>query len=317
MHEWTLGAHRARHAPRVLTLIALLLAGCGVLTASNESLVRGAAAARPLATPTVLDGALAEAAEVAQAPAALPAPKPPPTTAPPPTLPARTRAPGAPLKVMFIGDSIADTAAAGLAPEAAGYGINLIDDGIQGCGVVQGGPYNYFGGQHDMLPQCDAWPAAWQADVSRDNPDLAAIVVGRWELMDRFFQGRWTHIGDPAFDDYLANEVERAIAIVTTQGAKVALFTTPYYRRGLRPDGGIFPEDDPARVDQMNAIFRAVAAKHPGTVTLVDFGGRLSPGGQLAMSIDGIPMRSDGVHLTPQAGSWLAPWLLPQLAAIG
>ncbi|HEX9530226.1 MAG TPA: SGNH hydrolase domain-containing protein [Acidimicrobiales bacterium] len=300
----------------MLTLIALLLAGCGVLTASNQTLLLGAAAIRPLATPTVLDAALAEASEVAHAPADLPAPKTPPPP-PPPAPPARARAPGAPLKVMFIGDSIATTAADGLAPQAAGFGINLIDDGIQGCGVVQGGPYNYFGSQHDPLPQCESWPSAWQADVTRDDPDLAVVVVGRWELMDRFFEGRWTHIGDPAFDAYLANEVERAIAIVTTQGAKVALFTTPYYRRGLRPDGGLFPEDDPARVDQMNGIFRAVAAKHPGTVSLVDFGGRLSPGGQLAMAIDGIPMRSDGVHLTPQAGAWLAPWLLPQLTTIG
>lgn len=218
---------------------------------------------------------------------------------------------------MFIGDSIAWTTAGGLAQFGPQFGLTIINDGINGCGVVQGGPYNYFGAQHDMLPQCEVWPDTWQADVSRDNPDLVAMVVGRWELMDRMFQGRWTHIGDPVFDAYLAAEVDRAIAIVSTHGAKVALFTTPYYRRGLRPDGGLYPEDDPARVDRMNAIFRDVAARHPGLVTLVDFGGRLSPGGQLAMSIDGIRIRSDGVHLTPQAGGWLAPWLLPQLAAIG
>lgn len=313
VQRWTLGAQHSGHVPRALTLVALLLAGCGVLTASNGTLLRRAVAARPLATPTVLDVALAEAGEVAQLPATLPTPKP----APPPPPPAPVRTPSTPLKVMFIGDSIASTAADGLAPAAAGYGISLINDGIQGCGVVQGGPYNYFGSQHDMLPQCEAWPAAWQADVGRDDPDLAVIVVGRWELMDRMFQGRWTHVGDPTFNDYLSNEIERAIAIVTTKGAKVALFTTPYYRRGLRPDGGIFPEDDPARVDQMNALFRAIASRHPGVVTLVDFGGRLSPNGQLAMSVDGIPLRSDGVHLTPQAGAWLAPWLLPQLTAIG
>jgi len=49
---------------------------------------------------------------------------------------------------------------------------------------------------------------------------------------------------------------------------------------------------------------------------IVDFGGHLSPGGQLAMTIDGVKIRYDGVHVTTEAGAWMAPWLLPQFHAL-
>jgi hypothetical protein len=144
-----------------------------------------------------------------------------------------------------------------------------------------------------------------------------AILVGRWELMDRFFQGRWTHLGDPAFDAYVESQLERGIAIAASHRAKVALLTVPYYLRGHTPSGGLFPEDDPARVDHENALFRQVAARYPGLVSVVDFGAFVSPGGRFTMDLGGVPIRSDGVHMTPQLGTILAPWIMPQLVAIG
>ena len=59
-----------------------------------------------------------------------------------------------------------------------------------------------------------------------------------------------------------------------------------------------------------------LAARHPGVVSVVDFGAKMSPDGKLAMSIDGVRVRTDGVHLTPDAGRWFAPWFLPQVVAI-
>jgi len=217
---------------------------------------------------------------------------------------------------MVIGDSVAKTMVDSLVPVTPGHEVQFQNEGILGCGVVQGGPFDYFGARHDALPQCEVWRDTWNADVQRDRPDVAMIVVGRWELMDRNFNGRWTHIGDPAFDAYLEAQTETAIAVAASTGAKVALATTPYYHRGNRPDGGDWPEDDPARVDRMNVLFRNVASRHPGQVTVVDLGARLSPENKLAMKIGGTKVRSDGVHIAHDAGPWIGPWLFPQLLAI-
>jgi hypothetical protein len=134
--------------------------------------------------------------------------------------------------------------------------------------------------------------------------------------MDRVHEGRWTHIGDPAFDQYLLSELKAAITVAGSRGAKVAVLTTPYYRRGDAPGGQTWPEDQPARVDQVNALLRQAAAGAPGVATVVELGAHLSPEGKLAMAIDGVRVRTDGVHIAPEAGPWLAPWLLPQLRTI-
>ena len=311
---------------RALIAVAMVLASCGVAAAAGAA---GAPRTRPVATdaaahpvvgPTLADATGLEATLASvMRPTVVPGQARPPAPPPPPPLPPpHHHLAGHPVDIMFIGDSVANTTAAGLAPIASQFGGAIANEGIMGCGVVTDGPYNYFGTQYpQVLPQCVPWQSTWAAAVAKDEPDVAAIVVGRWELMDRFWQGHWTHVGDPAYDAYLVSLYDRAVAIASSHGAKVALLTSPYYLRGLRPDGGLWPEDDPARVDIMNGLFRQVAARHPGVVTLVDFGGKLSPGGHFAMTADGVQVRSDGVHLTPQAGPWLAPWLMPQLVAIG
>ena len=305
-----------------LSMAAVALAGCGVAAAA-DTLGGGSvsAAGHPAVTAAP---AGARPAPVLPAPAPtvpgvagllsrlLYAPPPPHPPPPPPHY-----QPGRPVRIMFIGDSVAQTTAAGLGPLASQYGGAIANEGIMGCGVVTASPYVYFGQQADLLPQCQTWPATWRGAVVRDDPDVVAVLVGRWELMDRFFQGRWTHLGDPAFDAYVKSQVERGIAIAASRRAKVALLTVPYYLRGHTPTGGLFPEDDPARVDHENALLRQVAARYPGLVSVVDFGAFVSPGGHFTTDLGGVQVRSDGVHMTPQLGTILAPWIMPQLVAIG
>jgi len=95
------------------------------------------------------------------------------------------------------------------------------------------------------------------------------------------------------------------------------LLTPPYTHRAERPDGGLYGEDEPARVDAWNALLRAEAAKHPATVTVLDLNRVVCPDGAFTWSINGMKVRSDGLHFTPAAVQKLiAPWLLPQLARL-
>jgi lysophospholipase L1-like esterase len=220
------------------------------------------------------------------------------------------------VKVMVVGDSVAETLAVGLNTPARQMGIDLLNEGTLGCGVVRGGPYEYFGATHPDLPECATWPQRWAGLIRSRDPDVVFMVVGRWEVMDRVHGGAWTRVGDPAFDAYLETELETAVNVLTARGATLALATAPYYLRGERPDGGRWPEDDPARVDAFNKLVREVAARHPQSVAIVDLGGHTSVGGRYTPYIDGIEMRYDGVHFTPLADRWLAPWLLPQLLAL-
>src|SRR3954465_7668430 len=93
--------------------------------------------------------------------------------------------------------------------------------------------------------------------------------------------------------------------------------TAAYTHRAERPDGGLYPEDQPQRVDAWNDLLRTVAARRGPEVSVLDIGPLVCPGGKFTWRIDGMRVRSDGLHYTPAAVQRLiAPWLLPKLARI-
>ena len=129
--------------------------------------------------------------------------------------------------------------------------------------------------------------------------------------------GRWQHLGQPGFDAYETAQLERAVALLTSGGSRLALFTAPYFQTGEQPDGSRWPQDDPARVDRLNALLAQVAARHPGSVALIPLHRYLDPGGRFTWTIGGAVVRQgDGVHTTVAGGAYLAPLVLPQLAAL-
>jgi hypothetical protein len=98
----------------------------------------------------------------------------------------------------------------------------------------------------------------------------------------------------------------------------VALMTAPSFDSGEQPDGQPWDEDSPAPVDRLNAIIGAVAAQHPGSVWVVPLNKCLDPNGHFTWTIGGKVVRqSDGIHTTVDGGTYLAPKILPDLAAIG
>jgi hypothetical protein len=48
-------------------------------------------------------------------------------------------------------------------------------------------------------------------------------------------------------------------------------------------------------------------------VTVLDLNKKICPDGYYTNKVDGIKMRMDGVHPTPEAVKWLTPWLTDAL----
>lgn len=131
--------------------------------------------------------------------------------------------------------------------------------------------------------------------------------------MDRMFGGRWTHVGDPAFDAYLRARLQIAVTIAGSHGARVVLATQPYNRRGEQADGTLFPEDTPTRVTEWNGLLHSIANTNPGVI-LADFGRRVSPDNEFTWTAGGFQMRTDGVHLAAEGVQHrIAPWLFRRL----
>jgi peptidoglycan/LPS O-acetylase OafA/YrhL len=231
-----------------------------------------------------------------------------------PEVPVEVRTPSGQLapgtkRVAVFGDSVAWTLMRYLPPTP---GLSFTNYTTIGCGVARGGPYRYAGETLNQKPECDAWPSRWSQRINHDRPDVVLLIIGRWEVVDRVNEGDWTHIGDDAYDAYLRGELQRALDILTSTGARVVVTTEPYNRRGERADGSLYPEDQPARADRWNTLLRSIIGKRPD-VTVLDLNEKLCPNGYYTTKVDGIKMRSDGVHPTPEAVKWLTPWLTDAL----
>ena len=222
--------------------------------------------------------------------------------------PERQRAPGD-TRVAVFGDSIAWALMRYLPPTP---GLDFADYTTIGCGIARGGPYEYVGQELDQKPECDAWPSRWAQRISHERPDVVLLVVGRWEVVDRMHDGRWTHIGESRYDAYLRRELNRALDILGSTGARIVVTTEPYNRRAERADGSLYPEDQPKRVDRWNLMLRSVVAERQNA-SVLDLNRKLNPNGGYTTRVDGVRMRSDGVHPTPEAVEWLTPWLVEAL----
>ncbi|MFC0002768.1 acyltransferase family protein [Micromonospora siamensis] len=228
-----------------------------------------------------------------------------------PTPPVRRpgREPGRLPRVTFLGDSVSWSLASYL-PEQDRLAVSV--RAVQGCGIARLPELRYVGGDHTNYPGCDTWDNRWWKSVDADDPDVAVILLDRWELVDRRLDGRWQHVGDPAYDEYLAGELDRAIDIAGGRGAHVVLLTAPYTRRAERPDGGLWPEDDAQRVDAWNRLLADAAVRKEAS--LLDLNRRVCPDGEFTWEAGGVRVRSDGLHFTPRGvREWIAPWLLPEL----
>ena len=73
--------------------------------------------------------------------------------------------------------------------------------------------------------------------VAQYRPDVVGLLVGRWDITDHIDNGTVVHIGQPAWDAHLDDEIDQAVSIFRAEGARVVLFTMPYLDPPESPDG--------------------------------------------------------------------------------
>ena len=225
--------------------------------------------------------------------------------------------------VLLVGDSMAETLGNGVGgPVGQYFGLDVINAGVPNCSLaigtfeVQNFPPNPGAPSCDPGSGAPLWPAQWADLVAQHNPAVS-VVLARLDIVDRLYDGTWTHIGEPDYDGYLLDQIRLAVKTLTANGGKVVLLSSPYYDTGEQPNGTPWPEDDPTRVDLYNSMLRTVAQEDPGNVFVVDLNKIADPSGQYQADVDGVQIRyTDGIHWTFQGDCWLAARLLPQIAAV-
>jgi peptidoglycan/LPS O-acetylase OafA/YrhL len=225
------------------------------------------------------------------------------------------RKPGELPRIAFYGDSVSWSIGFYLPSYADQLDVKV--DTLEGCGIARLPEIRVKNMPQTNYDWCPTWDKNWQYRIDTTDPDVAVLLLARWELMDRKLGGRFQHVGEPAMDRYLRQELDLALDILLSRGAHVVILTAPYNKRYERPNGELYDEDLPERVDAWNKMLHAAAAEHDERTTVIDLNRRVCPDGEFTYTIDRIRIRSDGLHFSPNGvRQWIAPWLMPQLARI-
>ena len=52
------------------------------------------------------------------------------------------------------------------------------------------------------------------------KPNVVVLLAGRWEVVDREYQGAWTNILSPTYAAYVKAQLEEASKLVTSTGRR-------------------------------------------------------------------------------------------------
>ncbi|MCJ7436980.1 MAG: acyltransferase family protein [Acidimicrobiia bacterium] len=216
-----------------------------------------------------------------------------------------------PPRVGFFGDSTALIQTLGMGNWARSSGdVTLVGgEAALGCGLLRGGTVrNPFDGRiTPSRSDCGDWADGWTRSIDTEQPDIAVIEVGIFDVADHQFPGdaTWRAPGDPVFDAHVEAEMLAALDLFTARGVNVVWLTVPRSDFNVGGPNVAAPDNADARVARFNEILRSVARQRPD-LAIVDLAEWLSrqPGGELDPSL-----RPDGTHFSLEGAERVAPWL--------
>lgn len=232
------------------------------------------------------------------------------------------------VRILVVGDSVMDQIGVALLdwvtlnPDA---GVVVWNEAHIGCGTVREGEKRVPEGDEGPVGDiCSDWAVpvsvaeaseydvvSWPTIVEAFAPDIVLHVVSPWDVTDRRIPGvaggEWTHVGEPAFDDYARSEYGEAIDLLTSGGASLHIL------EGAPLNRPIAPQNSPERIAALNDIVGELAAASGPSVTMVDYPGWVGEVG----SDRELDVRRDGVHLSDQGLDEIVPWLLDDVLGLG
>ena len=230
---------------------------------------------------------------------------------------ATTVVPAAPLRVMVVGDSFAESIVIGLQRWGLLTGdAAVMDATVPACAFGRTGLNRGISIWRRESDECRNRDRMLLESIAEFDPQVVVIAGGLWDVTDRKPDGfrRWTHIGSPDYDQFLAGEMNHLIDLLAGDGRTVLWANSPHW--DPVPGSVIFMgqppyvEADPARADAYNTLLSGVVGARPD-VEILDIAGWMQsqPSGEFDPAL-----RPDGVHFseasTDQVAAWLGPTLL-------
>jgi hypothetical protein len=206
--------------------------------------------------------------------------------------------------ILITGDSMSYDLWLGLLSYENAYGLNILNDPLIGCSVMQY-PMIYHGSLQPVFPGCLNSYQEISAAIDEDDPKAVLIEFGRWETPNKIIGSQNLFLGNPVLDADETNALIRFQNICSFNGANTAFLSSPYFLSGLSVIDSPWPEDNPERVNVYNDLIQNV-----GNFTdspIFNLNALISSPNSFLRVSDGIPVRqTDGIHFTLPGAIYIA-----------
>ena len=222
----------------------------------------------------------------------------------------------APVRVMVVGDSLAQNLATGLIANEAATGIQVHDASVPGCPIVHSKRIRHGSGAVIDFPAgCVDVLDSWGEHIERFRPDVVVVQGGVGELPDSTTEHdpAFRAVGDVTYDAFVLAELQERVDVLRRRDATIVWTNAPCVDAS-RHYAGLPPATLHARLARFNRIVGDdLAATRP--IIVADLHRRLCPTGTFEPDVEGVVAgRPDGVHLADVAAANLArEWLIPMI----
>jgi peptidoglycan/LPS O-acetylase OafA/YrhL len=203
-----------------------------------------------------------------------------------------------PKRVMVIGDSLAFTIGLPMMDNEQSYGVQLANAAQLGCAFATKGQLNVNGTWEDPPAGCPTALSQWAQEETTLHAQEVIVELGYRDEFDWRWGNQVVHLGQPQFDAYVQEQIDRYVQVLGRNGVKVMFLSVPYTHPPDQADGAPPPAASPARHTLINAMLEKEAQRHPSSVSVLNIDRIISPGNHYNARVDGQVCRFDGIHFS-------------------
>jgi hypothetical protein len=230
---------------------------------------------------------------------------------------------GAPT-VALVGDSVADSLAAGMAAIARQHGWTTVDVAFPGCAVGEllrvDADHHLFGGSRTCVEKV---PEQQRVLVRRYHPRVILWYSAR-ERYDLLWHGKVVAGGTSRFRSLVFADWDKTLHRLQAGGAHIFV-VVPAFSVGQVSHECVTNDPDPTcghspylGQGRLRELYQQWAALHRSDVTVIDMDPILctARGPCPALTYAGAPVREDGLHFSPVGARWAAKRVVARVPAM-
>jgi len=218
-----------------------------------------------------------------------------------------------PKRVLLVGDSLAFTLGVPWLGNEERYGVELANAARLGCAFTTQGELDVDGTWEAQSAGCQDAAQDWAKEAGATGAKMVVVELGYRDQLNWKINGHVVHLGQPAFDAHVQNQINRFVTLMAADGRKVLFLSIPYTSPPNEPDGSPAPAADPARRALINSMLQEAARRDPSTVSVLNIDQTVSPGGHYDAKVNGQLCRFDGVHFSAYCSELLEPRVLGEV----